>query len=172
MWVCVRVCDGFYLSVRTLLSHSVMIKALGGTPYRTHSQPGSQLDRNCSAMQPTLRTAHTGALTHTHTYGYTLPCTLFLPCSVSFIPPPPPPHSFSYSLSPLASCCVPPRRFSLWVKSCVVFNVAPLVVCLALLLLAPLNSHQVFLLAPPFLAVCHFIWIQSSVLKLLSASTL
>lgn len=62
-----------------------MIKALSGTPYRTHSQPTSQLDRNCSAMQPTLHTAHTGAhslnsltqlthsVSHTHTFMHAIP---------------------------------------------------------------------------------------------------
>lgn len=57
--VCVRWAGG-YRSVRTLLSHSVMIKALPGTPYRTTSQ----LDRNCSAMQLVLYTVSTGSLSH------------------------------------------------------------------------------------------------------------
>ncbi len=68
--VCVCVGLGVYLSVRTILSHSVMIKALPGTPYHTHSQSTSQVDRNYSAMQPALHTSHTGShsLTHTQTH--------------------------------------------------------------------------------------------------------
>lgn len=69
--MCVR-WGGGYLSVRTLLSHSVMIKVLCGTPYHTHTQPTSQLNRNCSAMQPTLNTAHTGTRSHTHTTIHTI----------------------------------------------------------------------------------------------------
>ena len=119
---------GGYLSVRTLLSHSVMIKALPGTPYRTHSQPTSQLDRNCSAMQPVLHTAHTGShsLTHahTHTYTYTHTCTLLLSRFVSFIPAVP--YSFLFFFT---SCCVFLRRFSSFsFQLKVLFNVSPLVV--------------------------------------------
>lgn len=67
---------GGYLSVRTLLSHSVMIKALPGTPYRPHShnQPTGQelLSHAAGAPHGSYR------ITHTHTYTSTHTCTLLL----------------------------------------------------------------------------------------------
>lgn len=55
---------GVYLSVRTLLSHSVMIKALPGTPYRTHSQAANWtgIAQPCSPRS----TQRTQDLSHGH----------------------------------------------------------------------------------------------------------
>lgn len=120
LYVCMCVRWGGYLSVRTLLSHSVMIKALCGTPHHTHSQPTSQLNRNCSAMQPSS-TQLALELAHTHILLYTPQ----LSCSISFILPVP--YSFLISLCravylPIVSA--PSHSGSL-------FNVSTLAVCIS-----------------------------------------
>lgn len=81
--VCVVV-GGGYLSVRTLLSHSVMIKALPGTPYRTHShnQPTGQelLSHAAHAPHSAHTISHTDVYMHTHIHA----CRIFYPLSSSF----------------------------------------------------------------------------------------
>lgn len=81
--VCVCWVGGGYLSVRTVLSHSVMIKALPGTPYRTQlSQPANWtgIAQPCSprSTQPIQALRHTHTRIYIYIYIHTQTCTLCL----------------------------------------------------------------------------------------------
>lgn len=81
----VCVCDrlGGYLSVRTLLSHSVMIKALPGTPCRTHSHNQSTgqklLSHAADTPHSSCRISHTHMHSYMHTYMHAFSFASFMP---------------------------------------------------------------------------------------------
>lgn len=70
---------GGYLSVRTLLSHSVMIKALPGTPCRTHSHNQSTGQKLLSHAADTPHGSCRISHTHMHSYMHAFSFASFMP---------------------------------------------------------------------------------------------